>query len=231
MSDSVNDDRNDDHSQNRSEEWVRERLVTRLYEPLSPEEESELEAYLEAHPELRDVEKQYREIASELRESTEEIADKPDDVLVLDLQRQIAGGGRSRGAKVLRWLAGTAVAASFVALIVSKGLVIQVGEARMEFGEVPKQSLLAELQLREEIMEEVVLTLRPYFYELQDQVEAQRNRMEVLVNLVAYQREVDRQQTRNTIRKLAQLTMSESKVRTEPFFAERAVETEGRQEK
>ncbi len=231
MSDSVNNNRKDVDSQNRSEDWVRERLVTRLYEPLPPEEETELEAYLEAHPELGDVEKQYQQIASELRKSADEIAEKPDDLLVLDLQRQIAGGGRSRGAKVLRWLAGTAVAASFVALILSKGLVIQVGEARVEFGEVPKQSLLVESQMRDQITEEVALTLRPYFHELQDQVEAQRNRMEVLVNLVAYQREVDRQQTRNTIRKLAQLTMNEPNTRAHSFFPERAVETEGSQKK
>ena len=187
-------------NRNPNEEWVRERLVARLFEPLPPDEEAQVEAYLKEHPDLHLCEKQYKEIANAMsnpNEATEEISAEEVETFVSAYQNQIAHIKQSQRSRVLRWLAGAAIAASFLGLVLVKGITIQVGETRIAFGQTSEISEQEEDLFREQLREELAaLSERTLF---------QNQQIEAIYQLVSYQRAIDREETRNTIQRLAQI--------------------------
>jgi hypothetical protein len=187
------------------EEWVRERLVTRLYEPLPPEEEAEVKAYLQTHPELQYCEIKYQEIAKrigELEGLDDPIGDEEVHTLVSAYQDRIRRSRKRVRSRVMQWLGTAAVAASMLALMLSKGILVQVGQTRITLGHVVQTPALDDEKLGQRMRGEIAQAMASFLTAVHDQIVDQNERIEEIYQL----REIDRQETRNTIQKLAQLT-------------------------
>jgi len=190
------------------EEWVRERLVARLYEPLPPEEEAQVEMYLREHPELRDYEKKYQEIAKgidEIDSIDAPFAEEEVRALVSAYKHRLERRNVQLRSRVMRWVAAGAVAASVVGLIFTKGLAVEIGETRITFGQLAQAPTPEDQQFRERITKEVAAILVPVLDALREGTLVQNQRIEEIYRLVIYQRDKDRQEMRNTIERLADL--------------------------